>query len=111
MRTPTFRRSCDAPTVVRMFTKHDEGLRMGVTRLHSVTELAARAAGGIEIRLLWNRNADELRVSVHDTLTGAYFELIAPREKALDVFHHPYAYAATRGTARERARSALSDSG
>jgi len=38
-------------------------------------------------------------VSVSDLRTGAYFELDAEPEKPMDVFHHPYAYAAFHGVA------------
>jgi hypothetical protein len=60
-------------------------------------ELAYRASDGIEIQLLWHQGTDELLVSVSDERSGAYFELAARRDQALDVFNHPYAHAAFRG--------------
>ena len=60
-------------------------------------ELAYRAGDGIEIQLLWHQGTDELLVSVSDERRGAYFELAARRDQALDVFNHPYAHAAFRG--------------
>jgi hypothetical protein len=60
-------------------------------------ELAYRASDGIEIQLLWRQDTDELLVSVSDERSGAYFELAARRDQALDVFNHPYAHAAFRG--------------
>ena len=40
---------------------------------------------------------DRLTVSVHDARTGDTFEIPATAGDAMDVFHHPYAYAARRG--------------
>ena len=60
-------------------------------------ELAHRASDGIEILLLWHQGTDELIVSVSDERSGAYFELAAGPDQALDVFSHPYAHAAFRG--------------
>jgi hypothetical protein len=58
------------------------------------TELAFRANDGIEVSLRWHRTADRLSVVVRHVATGSTFELPAPREKALDVFYHPFAYEA-----------------
>src|SRR5690349_3639814 len=80
-----------------------------ITPLQPICELASRASNGIEVALLWNRRADELRVCVSDTRTGAYFELAAESDNALDVFHHPYAYAASRGIAYDQADAAPTD--
>jgi hypothetical protein len=63
----------------------------------SFRELAARQTDGVEVVLFWNEDTNELTVSVSDTRSGAYFELAAPRDRALDVFNHPYAYAASEG--------------
>jgi hypothetical protein len=60
-------------------------------------ELAHRENDGLEVVLFWHDGTDELTVCVSDDRSGAYFELEAPPEDALDVFHHPYAYAAARG--------------
>ena len=60
-------------------------------------ELHSRTSDGILVRLLWYPNDDHLSVTVNDTKTGEMFELpIHPGERALDVFRHPYAYAAAR---------------
>jgi hypothetical protein len=58
------------------------------------TELHHRSADGIEVSLLWSRVNNALTVSVEDSRSGVSFELPAPAEKALDVFEHPFAYAA-----------------
>jgi hypothetical protein len=60
-------------------------------------ELAHRANDGVEVVLFWQEITNELTVSVSDARTGAYFELPAAPEQALDVFEHPYAHAAFRG--------------
>jgi hypothetical protein len=62
-----------------------------------IQELLVREAGGIEVSLVWRREADTLTVVVSDERVGASFELHAPRDRALDVFHHPFAYAAAQG--------------
>ena len=60
-------------------------------------ELAHRANDGVEVVLFWQHATGELTVSVSDERSGAYFELAAEPDQALDVFNHPYAYAAFRG--------------
>lgn len=76
-----------------------------ITPLHPICELASRASNGIEVTLLWNRRSDDLRIRVSDARTGVEFELEAGRHNALDVFHHPYAYAAARGIAYDGNRA------
>jgi hypothetical protein len=60
-------------------------------------ELDYRAADGIEVALFWSKLTNRLWVAVTDTRTGDSFELDVESDTALDVFHHPYAYAVTRG--------------
>jgi len=60
-------------------------------------ELANRTGDGVEVALFWNGNDNRLTVAVADSRTGDAFELAAHPENALDVFYHPYAYAAQRG--------------
>jgi hypothetical protein len=58
-------------------------------------ELDGRTADGIAVRLLWCQSDGRVTVAVTDTKTGGGFELpVREGERALDVFHHPYAYAA-----------------
>jgi hypothetical protein len=59
-------------------------------------ELAHRATNGIEVHLLWNRADDTLVVTVSED-AGESFELSVGSHEALEVFNHPYAYAAFRG--------------
>ena len=62
------------------------------------TELASREANGITVRLLWSRSTNQVTVAVADAANDDYFELILDEhERALDVFHHPFAHAAARG--------------
>ena len=60
-------------------------------------ELAKRNTGAVEIALIWHMVTDSLSVSVKDASTGAEFQLVVEAAEAMDVFHHPYAYAASRG--------------
>ena len=57
-------------------------------------ELDHRASNGLEVSLLWSRVTNALTVAVEDSRSGVSFEVPAPADKALDVFEHPYAYAA-----------------
>jgi hypothetical protein len=66
-------------------------------------ELAHRASDGVEVVLFWDEGTNELTVSVSDARSGAYFELPARPDQALDVFEHPYAHAAFRGLPYEEA--------
>jgi hypothetical protein len=66
-------------------------------RSTTYTELALRTGDGVAVSLLWRREDNRLKVAVLDTSTGEEFELDAHPENALDVFHHPFAYAAFRG--------------
>jgi hypothetical protein len=61
-------------------------------------EVDEREADGIRVTLVWNRATDTLSVLVSDERTGEAFALEVVRgEDALDLFHHPFAYAAFRG--------------
>ena len=60
-------------------------------------ELAQRETDGIAVSLLWDTETDRLTVSVQDWRTGEAFELTAQAHEAMDVFHHPFAYAARGG--------------
>jgi hypothetical protein len=59
-------------------------------------ELDSRLSDGIQVRLLWHPRDSHVSVTVHDSKTGEAFELpVREGERASDVFHHPYAYAAS----------------
>jgi hypothetical protein len=59
-----------------------------------MTELAHRRNDDVEVSLLWDRERDRLFVFVEDVRAGHRFSLQAPRDHALDVYYHPFAYAA-----------------
>ena len=58
-------------------------------------ELDSRTSDGISDQLLWHPLDGHVSVAVNDTKTGEAFELdVRNGDRALDVFHHPYSYAA-----------------
>ena len=64
----------------------------------SRTELASRGTNGITVRLLWSRSTNLVTVAVDDPANDDYFELVLDEhDRAMDVFHHPFAHAAARG--------------
>jgi hypothetical protein len=65
---------------------------------HLIRELDTRESDGIEVRMLWRAHDDRVLVAVSDSRTGEAFSVeVRAGERARDVFHHPYAYAAARG--------------
>jgi hypothetical protein len=56
-------------------------------------ELAHRAGDGLEVVLLWSVGETRVLVQVTDTRSDESFELSVAGNRALDAFHHPYAYA------------------
>lgn len=66
-------------------------------------ELAHRRTDGLDVRLLWEPETDRVSVALMDARTGDGFEVpVAAGERPLDVFHHPFAYAAVRTAAKQR---------
>jgi hypothetical protein len=66
--------------------------------LTAMTELHSRMNDGIQVRMLWREQDNGVFVAVHDTRDARSFLLeVREGEHALDVFHHPYAYAAWHG--------------
>ena len=60
-------------------------------------ELDRRFNDGIQVRLLWRPHDNSLLVAVSDARTGEAFSIeVREGERPMDVFHHPYAYAASR---------------
>ena len=59
-------------------------------------ELDYRESDGIEVSLLWSRQDNNLSVLVVDCRRGEMFELSVAAGEALEVFNHPFAYAAKR---------------
>ncbi|MFL5955694.1 MAG: hypothetical protein ACJ76I_16475 [Gaiellaceae bacterium] len=59
-------------------------------------ELAQRSSGPIEVTLYWWEAADAaVLIELIDRGGGASFQLVVPPDRALDAFHHPYAYASS----------------
>ena len=56
-------------------------------------ELAMREGDGIEVRLLWSKSADRVKVTVADSKFDEEFELDVAGADALAAFNHPFAYA------------------
>jgi len=65
-----------------------------IQQLPAPRELASRQNDGVRVLLLWHPDDDGLSVWVDDTKTGACFEQTVERDRALDAFYHPFAYAA-----------------
>jgi hypothetical protein len=66
------------------------------TQTHTIEfpmELDYRENNGIHVWLLWLPRENTVTVRVVDMKSGTSFELPADRDP-LDVFHHPFAYAA-----------------
>jgi hypothetical protein len=60
-------------------------------------ELATRTSSDLEVTLWWDPRIDATAVSVWDWKRDIHFELAVGRDRALDVFYHPFMYAARRG--------------
>ena len=61
----------------------------------------------MHVRLLWDPAAKRASITVLDPKTGDSFNLeVRPGERALDMFAHPFTYAAAHGVPT-RARSRL----
>ena len=64
----------------------------------TMRELHSRDNDGIHVRLLWSEREGCLAVAVTDTRTAEAFCIeVRDGENALEVFNHPYAYAAWHG--------------
>jgi hypothetical protein len=72
-------------------------------------ELHHRSSDGIDVRLLWSEHDGRVAVAVSDARTGEAFTVdVRPGDRAMDVFHHPFSYAAWRGAkARPAAEAAF----
>ena len=77
--------------------------------LTSIRELDSRFTNGIQVRLLWCQHDNRAWVSVIDTVSrDAFCVKVRDGERAVDVFHHPYAYASHHGVA-PAARTSVDD--
>jgi hypothetical protein len=63
----------------------------------TMRELHSRTGDGIHVRLWWSEHDGSVLVTVVDTKDGEDFTVeVREGDRPLDVFHHPYAYAAGR---------------
>jgi hypothetical protein len=63
--------------------------------LTSMRELDGRQANGMDVRLLWHEADGSVFVAVDDHRTGEAFAVeVQQDERPLEVFNHPYVYAA-----------------
>jgi hypothetical protein len=69
---------------------------MTATAFTERRELGHRARDGIEVTLFWNKPSDRVTIAVLDSHYDEYLEFEVDGRAALDAFHHPFAYAATR---------------
>lgn len=66
-------------------------------RWDETTELDVRAGDGIEVTLLWAKAIGRVWVAVRNHASGDELEVeVRDSDSPLDVFRHPYAYAASR---------------
>ena len=56
-------------------------------------ELASRHNDGLHIVLLWDPRRDAVAISVADSRNGHEIRFPVKGSRALDAFHHPFAYA------------------
>jgi hypothetical protein len=59
-------------------------------------ELANRQGDGIDVTLWWSPADDSVAVEVLHFASESTFELEVDRDRALEAFYHPFAYAAHR---------------
>jgi hypothetical protein len=87
VKRPVEQRRCDGGCIVR--AEADQS---------SAESDLLDSQAGITVRLLWSRSTNLVTVAVDDAANDDYFELILDEhDRALDVFHHPFAHAAARG--------------
>ena len=66
----------------------------GMASTSSHRELHHRNNDGIDVWLMWDPGTDAVHVRVRDGKAGNAFEIpVSAPASAMDVFHHPFAYA------------------
>ena len=61
----------------------------------TLQELNHRRHDGIDVTMFWDPETNQVTVAVNDAKGGEAFEIhVLPGERAMDVFTHPFAYAA-----------------
>ena len=69
---------------------------MSKTSGTAVRELNRRINDGFDVRLLWNPRTTCVFVAIEDQRDGTSFEFQVDATRALEAFHHPFAYASNR---------------
>jgi hypothetical protein len=64
-----------------------------MSRLSPIVDLAARHSDDLDVVLFWSMRSGRLWVSVTHRRSGRTARVDATTVNALDVFHHPFAYA------------------
>jgi hypothetical protein len=81
-----------------MIITEDASAATGAAGPAALRELCARESGGVHVRLMWSTHDGHLMVSVDDKRTGEGFQVAVLGHPPLDVYRHPFAYAAIRKT-------------
>jgi hypothetical protein len=68
-------------------------LPTAIGRVSPISELAHRYSSDVEVTLYWERRLGSLWVLVTERRSGHTARVDATPRNALDVFHHPFAYA------------------
>jgi hypothetical protein len=68
-----------------------------ITPTSPARELCHRIGHGIEVTLAWIPGSERLQVAVHDKKRGHTLHIPVDPPRAMHVFHHPYAHAASNG--------------
>jgi hypothetical protein len=77
--------------------EHQHGTpRRNVMYASTRIDLAHRKGDGIDVTLWWSPDDDSVAVEVLHFASESSFELAVERDRALDAFYHPFAYAARR---------------
>jgi hypothetical protein len=75
--------------------------------LTTTRELDSRVSDAIHVRMLWHEHDGRVTVAVADSKTGDAFAVeVREGDRAMEVFHHPYAYADRRRAATATAERA-----
>ena len=69
---------------------------MSTTSGATIRELDRRINDGFDVRLLWNPRTNLVFVAIEDQRDDSAFEFQVDAARALEAFHHPFAYASNR---------------
>jgi hypothetical protein len=78
-----------------LIAKNEGGTTMAVT-VATRQELAHRSTDGIEVSLFWAKLSNRVTIELVDNRLDERLCFEVARDKALDAFRHPYAYAPAR---------------